>query len=259
MDDKQGLWLYSVIENKGALAVDIMGIHGSSPVCIVEGDLYSAIVSREPLKKYPLERNVLLTHQKINEYIMAKQPVLPVRFATLASDEDQIKRDVLSNEMRIKEFKDAFDLTHNKNEFGLRARWKDLDPVFKEISTNNEKVKKAKEKSLEERGEKKHLSLIEVGHIVQAALEEKKTELTHEFEEELKPATFQYKHHKVWGDVNIFNSSFLVEGAKQPIFDSTINELVGRYEDRIFFKYVGPIPPYNFVEIVIHFNEEVGR
>ena len=103
MNEKEGLWLYCVIENKGALHVETMGIQGNEPVYIVTGEAYSAVVSREPLKKYPLERSILLAHQKINEEVMAKQPVLPVRFATLALNEYQIKNEVLSSDDRLRE------------------------------------------------------------------------------------------------------------------------------------------------------------
>ena len=50
-----------------------------------------------------------------------------------------------------------------------------------------------------------------------------------------------------------------MEDTRQVDFDTAINELVGRFEDRILFKYVGPTPPYNFIEIVIHFTMSDGR
>jgi hypothetical protein len=181
-----------------------------------------------------------------------------VRFATLALDEDQIKSEVLTNPARIQEFKDAFNLFRDKHEFGLRARWKDVEKVFKKISTLNERVLRAKEEALKGTGEKKHLALIEVGHIVKEALEEEKKKLAREFRESLESIAHQYKEPTVWGDANIFNIIFLVSDSSQDLFDATINELVKKYEDNILFKYVGPTPAYNFIEIVIHFSERNG-
>jgi len=50
----------------------------------------------------------------------------------------------------------------------------------------------------------------------------------------------------------LLNAAFLVEAdRKERKFDNLINELSTKYEGRIKFKYVGPSPPCNFVELVI--------
>ena len=49
----------------------------------------------------------------------------------------------------------------------------------------------------------------------------------------------------------IMNAAFLVDRAREKEFDSCVEELGVHYGDRIEFKYVGPVPPYSFVNIVV--------
>jgi len=71
---------------------------------------------------------------------------------------------------------------------------------------------------------------------------------------ELSPHAAQYKNNHTLGDANILNAVFLVEQDKQAEFDATVNALVEKHECEIHFKYVGPAPPFNFVEIVIRWD-----
>ena len=49
----------------------------------------------------------------------------------------------------------------------------------------------------------------------------------------------------------ITNTSFLVRNECEKGFDDSVNELAAQHDGRIKFKYVGPVPPCNFVEIVV--------
>jgi hypothetical protein len=46
----------------------------------------------------------------------------------------------------------------------------------------------------------------------------------------------------------ILNGAFLVSRDREPDFDAAVKEIDARYENLIF-KYTGPWPPYNFVNI----------
>jgi len=55
----------------------------------------------------------------------------------------------------------------------------------------------------------------------------------------------------VRGDEMIINAAFLIDRGWENEFDSKLSELNSIYAQRIRFKYVGPIPPYNFVNLRI--------
>jgi hypothetical protein len=48
------------------------------------------------------------------------------------------------------------------------------------------------------------------------------------------------------------NAAFLVEKTKEAAFDKRVNELAEKHSDKITFKYVGTLPPFNFVNIEIN-------
>jgi hypothetical protein len=47
------------------------------------------------------------------------------------------------------------------------------------------------------------------------------------------------------------NAAFLVDKGREKEFDNRVDELERSYGDRVKFKYVGPVPPFNFVNIVV--------
>lgn len=48
---------------------------------------------------------------------------------------------------------------------------------------------------------------------------------------------------------------FLVEKNKEKWFDQKVNEVSDKCDDKIKFKYVGTVPPFNFVNLVIRTEE----
>ena len=54
--------------------------------------------------------------------------------------------------------------------------------------------------------------------------------------------------NKPIGDKMIMNAAFLVSRDKEQAFDQRVKEIGARF-DKLTFKYTGPWPPYNFVNI----------
>jgi len=54
--------------------------------------------------------------------------------------------------------------------------------------------------------------------------------------------------NKPIGDKMIMNAAFLVTREQETAFDAKVKEIGVRY-DKLDFKYTGPWPPYNFVNI----------
>jgi hypothetical protein len=47
----------------------------------------------------------------------------------------------------------------------------------------------------------------------------------------------------------ILNAAFLVDRTQERLFDEKVKEVSRRYDELLTFKYTGPWPPYNFVNI----------
>jgi len=168
---KKGLWLYCIIENKEPKAFDCPGIHGDGPVFVVEGGEFAALVSEEPMKKYQLVRDTLIAHQKVNEVALQTHRVLPVRFCTMTDKKEKIVDEVLVP--KATEFRDKLGEIAGCDEHGLRVRWKDIDKIFKQIGDADEKVREKKQKILSLPENQRHNELIDIGHLVQEAIQAK--------------------------------------------------------------------------------------
>lgn len=261
-EPKTGLWMYCITENRGEAAWDCLGIHGTSPVVTVSGGGLTAVVSEEPMKKYPLVRDFLIAHQRINEAVMTNgnpggmqtQPILPVKFCTLAESRERLIEEVLIP--KASEFRERLGLIRGKEEWGLRARWKDLDKVFREIGETDEKVRQKKELILSLPEPQRRTELIDIGHIVQEAVQSKNEAMARTLMAELKPLAVESKENKTLGDAMVLNAAFLVEKMRQADFDRAVEMLDEKYGGVLQLKYVGPVPPFNFVEIVINWQKE---
>lgn len=254
MSEKIGLWMYCIIENQGEMKWDCLGIHGTSPILTVSSGGFTAVVSEEPMKKYQMVRDYLMAHQTVNEAVMKTHRVLPVRFCTMAENAERIINEALVP--NVAEFKSKLAEIAGCDEYGLRVRWKDLDRVFKEIGETDEKVLRKKELISGLSEQQRRTELIDIGHLVQAALQEKNEKTARAIVDTLTPLAVDVKKNNTLGDAMILNAAFLVKKEKQEAFDQKINELDSRYGEALQFKYVGPTPPFNFVEIVIKWQEE---
>jgi hypothetical protein len=68
----------------------------------------------------------------------------------------------------------------------------------------------------------------------------------------LSPIADDVKITDNYGNLMILNAAFLIKEVKEPEFDEAVNELDQKYGDIMTFKYVGTLPPYNFVNLSIN-------
>jgi len=54
----------------------------------------------------------------------------------------------------------------------------------------------------------------------------------------------------------LLNAAFLVDKSQEQAFDATVQALREAQGERQIFQYVGPLPPYNFVDIELRWEEE---
>ena len=64
----------------------------------------------------------------------------------------------------------------------------------------------------------------------------------------LRDVSVASRVNRAIGDKMIMNAAFLVQRDQENAFDRRIKEIASHY-DKLTFKYTGPWPPYNFVNI----------
>lgn len=245
------LYLYCIIETDEARDFGQVGIGGRGDmITTISYDDLSAVISRTPMVKYELNRENLMAHQKVVDGVMKDFTVLPVRFCTVAECAEDIRRVLGKRYVELKKLLREMD---NKLELGVKVLWKDMNAVFQGIAECEPEIKKLKEKLSVKSFEKSYQERVSLGRMVKDALESHKKRVSDEMLNRLRPIALNTAVNKTFGDSMVLNSAFLVHGGRVKEFDDTVSGLQSS-NNQMNFKYVGPVAPYNFVNIVIEWK-----
>jgi hypothetical protein len=250
----EGKYLYCIIEEASHRIFSPIGIgeKGNEVHTLCYRDL-ACIISSTPMTKYLVNRNNLIAHERVIEEVMKDYTVLPIRFGTIATSNDEVRSLLMKNYHKFKNLLRSMD---NKEEIGLKAFWLDRDVIFKEIAASDREViglrkelqKKDKGLSLDER--------VTLGEKVRDALEKKREAEAEEILGPLKSECIDFCLNEPVGDTMVLNSAFLIDRTQEREFDDIVEDLIEKYKDRLKFKYIGPSPPFNFINLVIKWGLE---
>ena len=245
---EEGQYLYCIIGTGEARNFGPIGIgdQGNPVTTIAYRDL-GAVVSSVPMNRYVVSKETMLTHERVIETVMKEYTVLPVRFYTVAPNAEEV-RSLLRR--RYLEFKKLLRELDNKVELGLKALWRDMNAIFAEIVEEKEEIKAATAEMMARSGEEASQKDV-VDEMVKLALRDM---TAREREALLQPLTRicgGFCLNKTYGDDMLMNAAFLVDRDRERDFDVEVQRLAAQYGDTIEFKYVGPAPPYSFVNIVV--------
>ena len=249
---EEGKYIYCIIGTKEKKSFGPLGIggRGDELYTICFNDI-GAVVSNSPIIKYSVSRENMLPHEKAIEEVMKEHTVLPVRFCTIAENEEKIKR-ILEKEHS--KFKGLLNTMKGKKELGLKAMFKE-DVIYKDILERYEDIKVFKEKVAALPPDKTYYQRVELGKMVEQALEKEKERYKKEILDALRPLAETIKVNNAYGERMIINAAFLVNEDREAEFDQKVNELDVRCGERVKFKYVGTVPPFNFVNLAIETGE----
>jgi len=218
------------------------------------------VVSDCDAVKYDATRENTVCHQKVIEEVMDRGfSALPVRFGTIATasqvstTEERIRK-VLRR--RFGEFQGLLGDMEDKVEVGLKVFWKkaslfgDILSEYRQVRMLRDRIASQPSSGLGWRDER-----IQLGTMVDNAIEDKRDREAPLLVRPLRPVAYDYKTNKIMTDTMVLNGAFLVYKGRLPEFDAAVNQLDERYGDRMKFNYVGCLPPFNFIEIVIRWDE----
>lgn len=246
MTSKDSLYIYALIPNSSPYSLSGSGIGGKEDdIFTIDYRDIQAVVSHSRIDEYEANRTNTLTHQRAIEDVMRQYPVLPMQFATVVDGQDALT-DFL--EKHYDEIVKQLDWISDKVELGLKVLVRQ-DEVFAQIVQHSEKIRSMKEKVEKMPFEKSYYERIEIGRLVAEELEKEKNRYKDRFLELLTPLSVDVKENKCFGDKMILNGSFLVRKSEEEAFDQAVNDLDDELSDHLITKYVGYLPPYNFVHL----------
>jgi gas vesicle protein GvpL/GvpF len=236
-------YVYCIVRSSRPLRFGPIGI-GTEPADVhtVHHKELAAVVSDTPVEVLDATRENVLAHERVNEAVMRERTVIPMSFGTVFKTRDDI---VELLRAAYDAFGDVLEKMENKVEFGLKVLW-DREAVIREIEGEDEDVRRLKDEISSQRGST-YFARMQYGRAVEAALETRSEHYVREIFAQLRPVSVASRANKPIGERMILNAAFLVSREQEAAFDAKVKE-IGAHE-KLTFKYTGPWPPYNFVNI----------
>jgi len=240
----RGKYVYCIIEAAEPLRFGSVGI-GADPseVYTVHYKNLGAVVSDAPLEVLDSTRENVLAHERVNETVMREHTVIPMSFGTVFKTREDIIELLRS---AAEAFGDVLNKMQNKLEFGLKVLW-DRDQAVREVESEDEDISRLKKEISGQKGPT-YFARMQYGRLVDAALHARSERYVAVVLDELRDVSVASRINKPIGDKMIMNAAFLISRDQEQAFDARVKSIASRF-DKLTFKYTGPWPPYNFVNI----------
>jgi len=237
------LHIYGVVAAGAALPENAEGRPGG-PLRLVSNDEIAAIVS-EVDDRVSAGPKDLLAHARVLEALTELGTVLPMQFGIALADEEAVREQVLR--------RDGPDLAYLLNAFDglvqltVRAFHQE-EPALKEVLRREPSLRAERERLRSGSAPQSHR--VEVGQAVAELLEYLQEEDGQLVLDRLGPLALAVSDGERSGAHQVLNAAFLVERKNQPAFDAAVADLGTVLGDPVRLRYIGPQPPYSFLEPV---------
>jgi hypothetical protein len=240
----RGRYVYCIIRATSAMRFGAIGIDDDSPdVYTVNFRDMAAVVSDVPITPIDSTRENVLAHERVNETVMRDHTVIPMSFGTIFKTREDILELLRS---AYEAFSDVLSKMQNKLEFGLKVLW-DRDEIIKQIEQEEEGIHRLKTEIASQKGST-YFARMQYGRLIDNALQQRSERYVVEFLQHLRDVSVASRVNRTIGDKMIMNVAFLVQRDQEQAFDRRIKEIAARF-NTLTFRYTGPWPPYNFVNI----------
>jgi hypothetical protein len=227
----------------------VPGIGGQgAPVRTIAFQDLMAVVSDVPGLHFDLTRDNLLEHQRVLDEVLKRSDVLPFSFGTVADSDDDVRELLL---------RDGFDALHEQLEcvrgcveLELKIFWAQ-EQLFAEIAEENEEVRALRDTIPLLPDSEVAVARIALGQLTEAEIELKSAWEADRVLDILEQHAVNVLMSPNLSDTMLLNAAFLVERAREEDFDRAVIDLGNAQAGRLVFNYVGPLPPYSFINLAL--------
>ena len=212
----------------------------------IERGPVSALVGDAPAGPIKASRRNLMAHSTVLQHAAAEGCVLPMRFGVvMPSDEAVIEELLAPHEHVLVEQLDAFE---QHVELDLKVVCEE-ETLLRAILAERPDLAEQRDRMRGRSDEETHFERVELGRAVAGAVEAKREELLREVCTRLEPLAASTEVGEPAHEQMLVNVAFLVERGQVERFDAAVQELAAELGPDMHCKYVGPLPPYHFVEV----------
>ncbi len=250
-EETEGSYVYGVVRRREAPSeFSQTPLPGAGDIRIVTAGDLGVIVSPMPIEEVDPSRRNLLAHTRVLEEAMETGSVLPVRFGTIA-ETPSLLREILDH--HAEDLHDLFDHIDGRIELGVKALW-NMEQVFAEITVENPKLQQLKEQLTGSNEARTYYQRIDLGRRIEDAMNAKRETEAAQLMGLMTPFAVDARIAKATEDRMVVNAAFLVDAQREQAFDAVIQDIRAREGERMSLRYVGPVPPYSFVDLKIDWS-----
>jgi hypothetical protein len=241
----QSKYIYGIVQEPQSRRFSFPGI-GDAEVYSINYQEIAAIVSDTELQEIDPTRKNVHTHTVVQDELLKEYNLLPMGFGMIADSEDEVQKLL---ERNYQGFSSELDRLAGKIEVELKVFW-DQEAVIMELQGENQELTKLKAKieAASSPTEAQNL-LVKAGKLVERIALDWKTRYAELVYAILKELSHDAKVNNPVGISNLLNASFLIDIAREDEFRQEVYNLDSKFQGKLNFKYVGPLPSYNFVNL----------
>jgi hypothetical protein len=241
----EGKYIYGIICEPRLRNFGFTGI-GDAPVYTINHAGIGAAVSDAASAEIDPTRKNVRAHTVVQEGILEEYSLLPMGFGMVAAGRDEVDRLLEDNYAGLT---GELGRLAGKIEVELKVFW-EQEAVVREIQNESQELSrlKARVDTAKSPGEVREL-LIEAGRRVDAIVQDWKTRYAELVYAILRELSYEARVNNPVGIKNLLNASFLIDRPQEAGFREQVYRLDAKFQGRMNFKYVGPLPPYNFVNL----------
>jgi hypothetical protein len=244
----EGLYIYGIARKAEAPAVAAPAVHDSdNPILLIDCDPYAVLASRISIREVDATRRHMMAHTRVLERAMEKATLLPMRFGMVVPDEAALRARIVVHAGKIGATLGELD---GRVEFGLRVAFAE-GVAAKEIGRDRPDLARRSEALAKRNPNETYYERIDLGRAVEAALIEKKRREGQRIAALLKPLAVRLVELGISDDEGILNAALLVERSAEPGLAAMVEALDAETPGRFAMRYVGPVPPFNFVRMTL--------
>ncbi|MFD1020677.1 GvpL/GvpF family gas vesicle protein [Thalassobacillus hwangdonensis] len=209
------------------------------------------IVAEVPMKIYHPKKENLMMHQKvINQLMPHYDAVIPISFGNVFQSVEDVEKLL---ESLYPQFSEIFPKIRGKVELGLKViakkSWLESEVEKNPSMTKKKQAMQGKSK------EASYYDRIQLGEMANKFFQDLQGQMNDEIYQPLSQQADAAKLNDPISEKMLMNAAFLVDRSAEETFDELVNSIHDQWEDKVDFKYTGPWPAYNFINIRMKVEE----
>lgn len=244
MSNQRGIYTYCVIQTDQRKQFGKIRMGGKeSIVYTIPYKDTAMVVSKGPSEIVTNKEN-MLNHQQVISTAMKTFTPIPMSFGTVFQSEEDVRKLL---KFLYEQLQQEFQKIRNKFEVGLKLFGK--REWLEKQANNDPQIKKWKDITDNKSVDAAYYDRIKLGELAQKLFMFLQQQIEQEIYQPLSDMAEEAKMNDVVGERMLLNAAFLIDRNKEAAFDEKVNQIFQRWNDKMEFKYTGPWPVYNFIDI----------